>query len=77
MDYQSEAKKLYERSKKFKKVLLLLSQCKDLEILENFDSGSLKMLDLKIKVLEQVNSGKSEKEIGDNYYKILENYPKE
>lgn len=45
-------------------------------IMKFFDAESEKMLDQKIKVLEQLKAGKKPDEI-DGYYEILELYPKD
>lgn len=41
-----------------------------------YDRESDKLIDLKIKVLEGLIQGKKPKDFGDDYYKILEKYPK-
>jgi len=41
-----------------------------------YDRESDRMIDLKIKVLEGLIQGKKPKDFGNNYYKILEKYPK-
>ena len=41
-----------------------------------YDRESDKLIDLKIKVLEGLIQGKSPKDFGDDYFRILEKYPK-
>lgn len=55
---------------------LLLEIPFDYLISKFFDTESEKLLDQKIKVLEQLKAGKNRAEI-DGYYEILELYPKD
>lgn len=55
---------------------LLLEIPFDYLISKFFDAESEKMLDKKIKVLEQLKAGKNRAEI-EEYYEILELYPKD
>ena len=55
------------------KILELLSQIYE-PMLEFFDVDSDKMLDEKIKILNELKNGKSISDI-PNFYDILENYP--
>lgn len=58
-------------------VMELAAKC-DIEedVVHYFDWDSMKNLELKKKVLTRILNGEGPDEIGDDYYKILEKYPK-
>ena len=66
-----------EEEAEFKRVYCenILMDLDDDFVRDFYDTESTKMMDLKIKVLEGLIKGKSPKEFGDDYYKILERYP--
>lgn len=77
--YEKEPKKSHikesEEEKKKTLILILLQELNE-PLLEFFDTGSNKDLDLKIKVLTELCKGKTISEI-PNFYDILELYPED
>ena len=57
--------------------IALLDWCGDSVMRKFFDPDSDKMLDTKIDVLERLTKGESPEDIGENYYRVMENYPRD
>lgn len=67
-----------EEDREFKRVYCenILLDLDDDFVRAFYDTESTEMMDLKVKVLEGLIQGKQPKEFGNDYYKILEKYPK-
>lgn len=73
-DLTKEEKTLID--KKFE-INTLIVECDDLLIDKFFDIESDELLDLKIDVLSKIANGKRKEVKSEDYYKILELYPKD
>lgn len=79
MNPEREAKREYARAKLMEEVMELYADCYDLDegVARFFNVESEKMPKKKIRVLTRIKNGEHGPDIGDEYFDILEDIPKD